>query len=58
MENIKYPNELICVGNITPANNDKIHQRNWVYHYNGICPTETSTQFKDPVRVLVRVKNV
>lgn len=48
------PNELIIVGNITPANNDKIHQRNWVYDSEGLSPCETSTQYKDPPRILVR----
>lgn len=45
-------NDTECVGNIRPADNDKIHQRNWVYNETGISPSETATQFKDPVRIL------
>ena len=45
----------MVVGIINPATNDKQHQRNWVYDENGISPTETSTQYKDPIRVLVRI---
>ena len=51
-------NELIIVGNIKPANNDKVHQRNWVYHSDGIAPTLTATMYKDPPRVFVIRKRV
>lgn len=50
-------NELRILGNITPVDNDKIHQRNWVFDENGICNTQTATQYKDPTRVLQRNKN-
>lgn len=45
-------NDLKCLGNLTPADNDKIHQRNWIYGENGISPTTTATMYKDPPRVL------
>ena len=48
-------NELICLGNLTPTDNEKIHQRNWIYDENGVSCTTTATQYKDPVRVLQRV---
>ena len=41
------------LGNLTPADNEKIHQRNWVYNENGICPCITSTSYKDPARVMM-----
>lgn len=47
-------NRLIVVGIINPRNNEKWHQRNQVYDEKGIAPCETSTQYKDPIRVLVR----
>ena len=50
-------NKLIVVGNVMPAINSKIHQRNWIYDEEGISPAQTSTQFKDPIRVLVRMPN-
>lgn len=39
------------LGNLTPADNEKIHQRNFVFNEYGISPTLTATQFKDPIRV-------
>jgi len=50
-------NRLIAVGIVNPATNDKWHQRNIVYSGNGIAPSQTATQFKDPIRVLVEVDN-
>lgn len=47
-------NKLIILGNVPPENNDKIHQRNWIYSYEGICCSMTATQHKDPPRILVR----
>lgn len=47
-------NNLLCVGIVNPMMNDKWHQRNQVYSYKGLCPTETATQYKDPPRVLIR----
>jgi hypothetical protein len=41
------------LGNITPADNDKIHQRNWVFNENGVCPCITSTAYKDPTRIMI-----
>lgn len=41
------------LGNITPADNEKIHQRNWVFNENGVCPCVTSTSYKDPARVMI-----
>lgn len=46
------------LGNLTPADNDKIHQRNFVFNQYGIAPTETATQFKDPFRVMVEIKRL
>ena len=40
------------LGNLTPADNEKIHQRNFVFNENGIAPTETATQYKDSPRVM------
>ncbi len=48
-------NRLMPVGIVNPATNDKFHQRNIVYSEDGISPTQTSTQFKDPIRVLIEV---
>lgn len=50
----KGDNKIMLCGNITPADNEKIHQRNWVYDEKGVAPCETSTQYKDPSRVLMR----
>ena len=50
-------NRLIAVGVVNPLTNDKFHQRNIVYDENGISPTQTSTQYKDAIRVLVRENN-
>ena len=47
-------NELIVLGNLTPLNNDKIHQRNFIYDIHGVCCTMTATQYKDPPRILVK----
>lgn len=54
----KDTNKLICLGMVFPKGEDnfKIHQRNWVYSIKGICPTQTSTQYKDPPRIMVRCK--
>lgn len=41
------------LGNLTPADNEKIHQRNFVFNENGISPTQTATQYKDPIRVII-----
>lgn len=46
------------LGNIPPVDNDKIHQRNWVYNENGCAPCLTHTMFKDPPRVMVECKKV
>lgn len=46
-------NKCIAVGMIFPENNTKIHQRNWVYHIEGVCPTLCATDYKDPKRILV-----
>lgn len=46
------------LGNITPMDNEKIHQRNFVYNENGICPTITSTCYKDSPRVMVELKRL
>lgn len=48
-------NCLIPVGVVNPATNDKFHQRNIVYSAKGISPTQTSTQYKDAIRVLIEV---
>ena len=48
-------NCLIPVGIVNPATNDKWHQRNIVYSGNGISPSQTATQYKDAIRVLVEV---
>ena len=50
-------NELKCLGNLTPVDNEKIHQRNWVYDENGVVCTTTATMYKDPPRVLQRNEN-
>ena len=50
-------NKLIPVGIVNPATNDKWHQRNIVYSEKGISPSQTATQYKDPSRVLVEVKD-
>lgn len=50
-------NDLIVLGNITPKDNEKIHQRNFVYDEEGICPCLTATDFKDPHRVFVRLED-
>lgn len=48
-------NRMIVLGNLRPLTNNKIHQRNWIYSGNGIAPSQTATQYKDPIRVLVEV---
>ena len=50
-------NKLIPVGIVNPATNDKYHQRNLIYSDKGVSPSQTATQYKDPIRVLVEVKN-
>lgn len=50
-------NKLIPVGIVNPATNDKWHQRNLVYSDKGVSPSQTATQYKDPIRILVEVKN-
>lgn len=50
-------NRLIPVGIINPATNDKYHQRNIVYDEKGISPSQTATQFKDPIRILIEVSD-
>ena len=49
-------NKLIPVGIVNPATNDKWHQRNLVYSDKGVSPSQTATQYKDPIRILVEVK--
>lgn len=49
--------ELICVGNVPPMSNDKVHQRNFIYHPNGIANALTATMYKDPPRIIVEVNN-
>lgn len=51
----KDTNKLIIVGNIYP-DSGKWHQRNDVYYEEGLCPTQTATQYKDAIRVLIGVK--
>ena len=48
-------NRLIPVGVVNPLTNDKFHQRNIVYSEEGICPSQTATQYKDSIRVLIEV---
>ena len=48
-------NRLIKMGTVDPACNSKFHQRNIIYSEKGIAPCQTSTQFKDPIRVLIEV---
>ena len=48
-------NRLIPVGVVNPATNDKWHQRNIVYSEKGISPSQTATQYKDAIRVLIEV---
>ena len=48
-------NCLIKMGTVDPACNSKFHQRNIIYSEEGISPCQTSTQFKDPIRVLIEV---
>ena len=43
-----------ALGNLTPKDNNKIHQRNWVYNEKGNSPTLTSTMYKDPPRIFIR----
>ena len=50
-------NCLIPVGVVNPATNDKWHQRNVVYSEKGISPSQTATQYKDAIRVLVEVND-
>ena len=50
-------NRLIPVGIVNPATNDKWHQRNIVYSNQGISPSQTATQYKDAIRVLVEVND-
>lgn len=53
----KIKNELMCVGEVKPKNNDKTHSQNFVYHWGGICPTLCAKDYKDPKRVLVVVND-
>ena len=48
-------NRLMPVGLVNPATNDKYHQRNIVYSEKGISPSQTATQYKDAIRVLIEV---
>lgn len=48
----------VPLGNITPADNDKIHQRNFIYNENGMSPTLTHTMYKDPPRVMLEIKRL
>lgn len=48
-------NRLIPVGVVNPATNDKFHQRNIIYSEKGISPSQTATQYKDAIRVLIEV---
>lgn len=41
------------LGNLTPADNEKIHQRNFVFNEYGIAPTLTATMYKDSPRVMI-----
>ena len=51
-------NKLMIVGNVPPASQpDKIHQRNWIYDEDGICPALVATDYKDPKRILIRERN-
>lgn len=54
LDTIVSKNELICVGNVPPLNNDKVHQRNFIYHEKGISPALCATDYKDPKRVLIK----
>lgn len=46
------------LGNVPPLDNDKIHQRNWIYNENGIAPCITSTCYKDAPRVAVELERL
>lgn len=46
-------NKIIVMGNVPPASNEKVHQRNWIYSSSGICPSLCATDYKDPKRVLI-----
>ena len=46
------------LGNIPPLENDKIHQRNFVYNELGVAPTLTHTMFKDSPRVFIECERL
>lgn len=50
-------NRLIPMGVVNPATNDKFHQRNIIYSEKGIAPSQTATQYKDSIRVLIEVND-
>lgn len=51
-------NEIITVGLMQPdVGSGKVHLQDYVYDSEGICPTLTARDFKDPRRILIRIKN-
>lgn len=50
---LKDTNKLIILGMVFPKNNNKVHQRNWIFDIHGICPTLVATDYKDPKRIMV-----
>ena len=51
-------NEIITVGLMQPdVGSGRVHLQDYVYDSEGICPTLTARDFKDPRRILIRIKN-
>ena len=48
-------NNIIILGRVLDST-EKMHQNTEVYDVNGICPTQKATQYKKPIKVLVKEK--
>lgn len=47
-------NEINVVGVIQPeVGSGKVHLQDYIYGSNGICPTLTARDYKDPRRILI-----
>lgn len=48
--------KVVVLGNLT-ADSGKVHQYSAIIHTGGVSPALLAVNYKDPVRVLMKLKN-
>lgn len=50
-------NKIIILG-VLPTSTGKVHQFNRIIGGDGVAPTITARDYKDPIRTLVKIKEI